>query len=675
MTGATKQQIVIAVQVDGQQVITDLNAELDRAGRIMEQYAKQVAAGTITAAEYAANTKNLAADIHKTKEALVFATDQWHRQTGAYEQAKIAAEAARVAQKAAADQAAATAKAAADAAKAQATAVAEMESRMKGGAFAILAMSHAAQDLAQSGFGAIINNIPLVVSGLGQLAGLSTTVQMISAGVGMLGGVVALQVAPAFKSWMESLTGTEAHIQSLQPKLEQLKKTVEDLEKHRKLGLDFSGLDEAKRKLDELTAKHNAWLAISGATSVQDEAGKAMSRGITEGGGKMAVAGAIADVMKKEGTFFARSKNFEKWKSVKSQREGIERDLASGTLDLDVAAGLSATAARLKNEQATLEAGMTQEGMEYIQDTMVGGAMTGSDAMRRRMLEMYQGNKGAFAARGVTAEFETGLLAADPAYIKDIRQNAKDAESQTAMARLNRALDAKGLGALNQQGRAADAAMRKAKLEENAQIDALNDQGKAAQEEMERILDVEKKDEAGKKARIRKWDAENRANHAEAMEQVRKHLPGFDDDIEQALITKMQGGQTLAQARASIEPQLAQRLGQRGVMGSTRNVAGIMINEVWQRMQNQDPSRQMAAGLQAQFQAGGFGAASEGLAKRTVSLMEQGVDQASATAAAVNELQARLNRVEQQLRQNASKLNSSRQRRGTLLNNFPAGRD
>lgn len=117
--------------------------------------------------------------------------------------------------------------------------------------YAMLNLSHGLQDL-QYGFGAFLNNIPLIVQNLGGRAGF--------AGAAMLAGTAANVAAPSFKELMTYVGLTADALDMASGSASETKKKLDALTaKTHKLTIDYSEIETAKLKLKELEENEAAY--------------------------------------------------------------------------------------------------------------------------------------------------------------------------------------------------------------------------------------------------------------------------------------------------------------------------------------------------------------------------------------------------------------------------------
>lgn len=321
--------------------------------------------------------------------------------------------------------------------------------------YGLLQASQAFDDL-QYGVRGVLNNIPGLVLGLGLGPGV--------AGVLQVGAILAE------KFTRELAAAGDVDLSKVRGSLEGLKKQVDDLEKKRKLGFDFAGLDEAQARLTELQRKLDAFNAISGKTSLMGKAGALVSEGITESGGREKVQAAVADIQKQRGDFFGKDPQFEEFQAKTGQAKELRGLAAQPTIDPEERVRLGGQAETLEAEIKKLTTVMTQRGNERIA-TMVGGAATGDESDRQRLLEMAQQVPGAFAARGVGPKFVAGLRAADPEFIRGDELNQREGVEQTRGAKLDAALKDKA----ERDKKAKDKATKDWETEQIRQSDAYDD--------------------------------------------------------------------------------------------------------------------------------------------------------------------------------------------------------
>lgn len=143
--------------------------------------------------------------------------------------------------------------------------------------YGILNISHAIQD-AQYGFGAVLNNIPLVVTALGGGPGL--------AGVIMVLGVIIAQTMPHLKAFGIQLGLLQDPANAAGNTIKELQERLKALQdKPYKVTVDYLAIENAERAITLMEKRLAAIKAAAGEPDVQKRAAKAVGTVLTEFGG------------------------------------------------------------------------------------------------------------------------------------------------------------------------------------------------------------------------------------------------------------------------------------------------------------------------------------------------------------------------------------------------------
>jgi hypothetical protein len=161
----------------------------------------------------------------------------------------------------------------------------ESQRAARGTTQAILEISRGFEDFTTGGFVGVLNNIPGTIQGIGQAANLTgVEVAALTGGVSLFAATVFL----AYQNWdkIEKAFGSTV-IETTLNRVNLLKESLKELEdKKVKTAIDYSDIDIAKRKLDQLSEAQSAYdRLVSGKTKTQQEIGKRASEAITEFGG------------------------------------------------------------------------------------------------------------------------------------------------------------------------------------------------------------------------------------------------------------------------------------------------------------------------------------------------------------------------------------------------------
>lgn len=267
-------------------------------------------------------------------------------------------------------------------------------SRARGLANVGQSMGRGLQDLAQGGFGGIINNLEQLGDGLGKAAGfapgLGTALTVL--------GTAAYLATPLIKQFWQTLS-PEASSKVVST-LDGIKAKIAELEnKQVKLGVDVTALDQARRQLDKLQEQLSAFEA-GRKTATQEDLGQRATTAVKETIGSDALRETITKIRAEQArqrgdSRFAGLEGADEFRkteeAAKAWRREAEKQMKSGGF---VDAGTRATLDRFEDRLNAKEAEMNKRMVE--RDTaFVGKFQTGdigAIAEMRRMTEQFRGS-------------------------------------------------------------------------------------------------------------------------------------------------------------------------------------------------------------------------------------------------------------------------------------------
>lgn len=175
-----------------------------------------------------------------------------------------------------------------------------MTATNKQGAYALLNIAHAAQD-AQYGFAAVLNNIPLIVAGMGGSAGLSGAVLLAGVGINVFSDHLTAMgrklgyLSDPLKDARNDVAGLASQIEALNAK-------------PFKLADDYKAIERLEDRLRSLTKATKEYDALKDRDPKKTkDAKEILGEGIAEGGGASNLEKAIIEIKRRDGTYTADS--------------------------------------------------------------------------------------------------------------------------------------------------------------------------------------------------------------------------------------------------------------------------------------------------------------------------------------------------------------------------------
>jgi hypothetical protein len=258
------------------------------------------------------------------------------------------------------------------------------------GAYAMLQFSYAAQDLTQSGFAAIVNNVPVMVNALN----LSTSVA-----AGLMFGAVALDVAmkalgPVFKSLAMDIGLIDDPAQKFITNVDEMKAKLERLEaKPYKVDLDFDRIELAKKELTLMEERLSAFNAGKHDKIEQEISKETKEATHLYGGGTEEVEKIVEAhirVRMAEGAEFGDPE-------TRKRIEGLQYRVAHPTVNRETGESDEAESRRQLSEQ---QAKLNQQ-IRDLAKTEVGAFETGDLGAINRMKELAKSKPDLFSKKGL----------------------------------------------------------------------------------------------------------------------------------------------------------------------------------------------------------------------------------------------------------------------------------
>ncbi|MEO6808853.1 MAG: hypothetical protein ABI353_07050, partial [Isosphaeraceae bacterium] len=282
------------------------------------------------------------------------------------------------------------------------------------GAQGLIQFAYAIDD-AQYGMRGLGNNLVQMAAQIGGVAGGLTTVTIAAATV-------------LYNQWDQIAALINDAKRTVGTDLEAIKKQIAELEaKPLKLDADFTALDIARQKFDDLETRRQAFEAASKAmTDTQGKVAARVREAVVEhaGGtdvqsGAANLAKAIAERQKSEGTFYTNDDVKKLKDAEKAYKDAKEiADHAPAGTDPMVARGFAMRESRAKADLAATKNATEEGGMKRIQDNMIGGALKGIDAERKRLSDMIEDAPDFFAQHGVGNDFRAAIKFASAAQVR-----------------------------------------------------------------------------------------------------------------------------------------------------------------------------------------------------------------------------------------------------------------
>jgi hypothetical protein len=295
--------------------------------------------------------------------------------------------------------------------------------------YGLLSFSYAMQDFTQSGLAAVMNNIPMMVMGLGGSAGL--------AGATMIAAAAFQTAAPHLEGFGKKLGALRDPLRDAGSDLAGLEERFKALsDKPFKVAADYTALSMMRAEIKETKAAIAEWEAMKDARSESQTSSKAIiDEGITEGGGAKAVEAAILDVKKKQGTLYAGSTLHGDYAVAKSRRDNAKGLAASARKTLGSTAGDAAdlVTEHFQGEMSRVQEAMEAEAKEKIAKTVANASR--NEGARSELEGYYLNNKETFAAHGVTNKFGAGIVLGSAENVKAAKENRKAVKEQEEAAK------------------------------------------------------------------------------------------------------------------------------------------------------------------------------------------------------------------------------------------------
>lgn len=348
---AFQRTIELLVRADPS-AIQGLTTAFQQNQAVFEAYAQATARGTITTAEYLANTKALAAEQTQLARAIDIGTQAATGMTAAQ------------------------------------TAAAE---RTKGFAFTILATSHALQDL-QYGFSAVVNNIPTVVYGIGSAVGASTTAIAAWGGALMGIGVVFQILTPTILEFGRQLGVLNNPATKFVVTVDDMKNKLKALTDHPWwVTIDTSRIEYATNQLAAMEKNLQAFKAAE-ETDIAATSKKEATRALTDfGGGASEVEAALLRMEQLAGVSHADP-------ALQKKIDALKKGIASGPSGFGATFD-AAQEQRMKDELGPLLAAARAQDMAWAQQE-VGRFATGDFGAVQTMQQRAVNMPGFFQQKG-----------------------------------------------------------------------------------------------------------------------------------------------------------------------------------------------------------------------------------------------------------------------------------
>ena len=317
----------------------------------------------------------------------------------------------------------------------------------------MLHVSHGVQDL-QYGWGAFVNNIPLIVTSLGGGPGLAGALMIIGTGINIL--------MPQIKEFARSVGLIDDPGKRAAGTLKDMEDRLKRLQdKPYKLAVDYKAIDDATKQVEILEARIAAAKnAAQARTTLQEESAKIVKDAIVDlGGATDTVSGeqnvhrimrsAMIDAGGGIEKIFEKDPESPKLKAARERRDSLQKDLDEHRVPEEA---MFMHMEELKSSKA--EIARIQENFSKRMDTFVeselGGALRGEGASVSFMLDLFDNYEEKFTkgdpAKGmqpVDPLFRLSLEEALPSKVKEARKDKAYYARQKDMHDLNKDLDTK----------------------------------------------------------------------------------------------------------------------------------------------------------------------------------------------------------------------------------------
>lgn len=275
--------------------------------------------------------------------------------------------------------------------------------------YGILNIAHAIQD-AQYGFGAVLNNIPLVVQALGGGPGLAGTVMVAGVGISVFGDHIK-QAARELELIRNPAKEAAATIAQLREKIEAM--TANPW----KVAIDYKNIKEAENELSILEARLQAYKAeLAKQTPEQEKVGKAVSESIQtfgagegEQGPMLNLEKIVASAAKQEGylaQYIATDPRQAKVAELQAQRTTEIRSGMTGEI----------TGRQLN----TLRAEIEREAEGRVRSDLLESSLKGNEENLDRLITLLETATGRRLLGGDAA---SGILPMGKDFVESLRQS------------------------------------------------------------------------------------------------------------------------------------------------------------------------------------------------------------------------------------------------------------
>ncbi len=342
--------------------------------------------------------------------------------------------------------------------------------------YAMLHVSHGLQDL-QYGWGAFVNNIPLIVTSLGGGAGLAGTV--------MLVGTAANVSLPQIRDFAREVGLLEDPTKRVSGTVKEMQDKLKALEeKPYKLEVDYQAIRNAEEEVTLLEKRVQAAKSAAEArTSVQEESGKIVKEAIVEGGGATDTVSGEENLRRmiesgfrtpdgKYGKVFENDPDFKKLEAA--QEIVVRGEEQMKTADFDQASQIAGTLSEAREEVARIK-NKFEDRIKTRIDELLGGSLRGEGKAIEALLEFHDQNQDLFAkgdpTRGiqpVSPLFRLNLADAAPQAVVAARKQKSREDDGKRMAKLTEDLTRKTKRESDEQERNDDLLQRDLD-QENAQ--------------------------------------------------------------------------------------------------------------------------------------------------------------------------------------------------------------
>lgn len=284
--------------------------------------------------------------------------------------------------------------------------------------FGLLNVAHAVQDM-QYGFGAVLNNIPLVAQALGAGPGLAGTVMIAGVGISVFGDHLK-QLGREMGLLRDPAKDAASTVEQLKDKIAAM------VEKPWKLDIDFRAIERGKQELSILEERFRALdAAIKKQTSVQQKSGAAVLEAVTEMGGEQGERGGtenltkiVREVADKTGLTDIFMSNDSRQRQLAQLRGRANAKPAFGASGAESLLTM-ANADQARRQAESLEAQIREDARQSAVGATVGSALRGGDQGIADLLMMLQSPEGRKLMQGDRAK---GILPVDPRMIGRLRE-------------------------------------------------------------------------------------------------------------------------------------------------------------------------------------------------------------------------------------------------------------